>query len=128
MTYFIVPGVPIAKPRQTQSDRWKQREPVVKYRQFADLLRLYAHRAGWREQDGGYSITARFVLPVPKSKRNPGLHRVKPDLDNLIKAVSDALFLRDQQVVRIQAEKIYDDGNGPRTEITILSLKDGRYV
>jgi len=48
----------------------------------------------------------------------------KPDIDNLIKFVLDALqgqnayFVDDSQVVRILAEKIYSDN--PRTEIMIV--------
>ena len=49
----------------------------------------------------------------------------KPDIDNLIKFVLDALqgqngfFLDDSQVVRLYAEKIYTDDD-PHTEIIIL--------
>ena len=65
---FVVPGEPVPKPRQTQADRWKQRAPVVRYRQFADLLRLYAGRHQWREVEGmRYSLAVRFVLPFPKT-------------------------------------------------------------
>ena len=52
-------------------------------------------------------------------------HTKKPDIDNLIKFVLDALqgqngfFLDDSQVVRLYAEKIYTDDN-PHTEIIIL--------
>ena len=129
---FTVPGVPIAKPRQTQSDRWKQREPVVKYRAFADLLRLYAQKAHWRESENTlYTLILVFYLPIPKSvslkqqKRLAGhRHPVKPDLSNLIKSVEDSLFLHDQAICAVTAEKLYDDGKGPRTEITILSFKE----
>ena len=49
----------------------------------------------------------------------------KPDIDNLIKFVLDALqgqngfFFDDSQVVRLYAEKIYTDDN-PHTEVMIL--------
>ena len=51
-------------------------------------------------------------------------HTKKPDIDNLIKFVLDALqgqngfFLDDSQVIRLYAEKIYTDD--PHTEIMIL--------
>ena len=51
-------------------------------------------------------------------------HTKKPDIDNLIKFVLDALqgqngfFFDDSQVVRLYAEKIYTDD--PATEIMIL--------
>ena len=49
----------------------------------------------------------------------------KPDIDNLIKYVLDALqghngyFVDDAQIIRIYAEKIYADDD-PRTEIMIV--------
>ena len=52
-------------------------------------------------------------------------HTKKPDIDNLIKFVLDALqgqngyFLDDSQVIRVYAEKIYTD-DYPHTEIMIL--------
>lgn len=124
---FTVPGVPVAKPRQTQSDRWKQRAPVVKYREFADLLRLYANIANWKEEEGTrYILDVVFYFPFPKSasarrqKEDIGMpHTVKPDTSNLLKAVEDALFLHDQAIWSVSASKRYDDGRGPRTEITI---------
>ena len=48
----------------------------------------------------------------------------KPDIDNLIKFVLDALqgqdgyFVDDSQVIRLYAEKIYSDK--PRTEIMLV--------
>lgn len=124
---FTVPGIPVAKPRQTQSDRWKQRAPVVKYRAFADLLRLYAKYSNWEEKEGTrYSIDVDFYFPFPKGtslrrqQEDAGApHTVKPDTSNLLKAVEDALFLYDQAIWSVSASKRYDDGKGPRTEITI---------
>lgn len=124
---FVVPGEPVPKPRQTQADRWKQRAPVVRYRQFADLLRFHAGQHQWREIEGAcYSLSVRFVLPFPKTtsrKRRSAEagtpHLVKPDASNLLKAVEDALFLHDQAIWSVAAQKYYDDGDGPRTEIVI---------
>lgn len=124
---FTVPGIPVAKPRQTQSDRWKQRAPVVKYRAFADMLRLYARVAQWEEkEETAYTLTVEFFLPFPKStsaRRREELagtpHTVKPDASNLLKAVEDALFIHDQAIWSVSSSKRYDDENGPRTEITI---------
>lgn len=53
-----------------------------------------------------------FLLKRPKSLPKKVIHHVKkPDLDNLIKAIKDALkgicYKDDSQIVRIQAEKIY---------------------
>ena len=51
-------------------------------------------------------------------------HTKKPDIDNMIKYVLDALqgqngyFVDDSQIIRIYAEKIYSDN--PHTEIMIV--------
>ena len=37
-----IPVNPVSKPRMTQSDKWKQRPTVLKYRQFKDDMRLHA--------------------------------------------------------------------------------------
>jgi Holliday junction resolvase RusA-like endonuclease len=73
-----------------------------------------------------YSLAVRFVLPFPKTasarRRHADAgspHLVKPDTSNLLKAVEDALFLHDQAIWSVTAQKYYDDGRGPRTEITI---------
>jgi Holliday junction resolvase RusA-like endonuclease len=62
-----------------------------------------------------------FYLPFPKSyskaKREAladTQHEEKPDLDNLIKSFCDC-FGEDRQVSKIDAEKRWDDGQGPRT-------------
>ena len=60
-----------------------------------------------------------------KDKWQEVLHTKKPDIDNLIKYVLDALqghngyFVDDAQIIRIYAEKIYADDD-PRTEIMIV--------
>ena len=86
---------PVAKPRQTQSDRWKQRPVVMKYRAFADELREL-----WGMRDiPTHDIHIIFRLPMPiswskkkKTEMDGEPHQVKPDKDNLEKAFWDALF------------------------------------
>ena len=82
-------------------------------------------------------INIKFYMKRPKSHFRTGKfanyikdkwiklpHTKKPDIDNLIKFVLDALqgqngyYLDDSQVVRLYAEKIYTDN--PHTEIMIL--------
>lgn len=97
---------PVGKPRQTQSDKWKQRPAVMRYRAFADELRLKYRK------DLPDSISLKFYIPMPpswsKKKRAEMLgkpHQQRPDVDNLCKAVMDALAKEDSGVWRIQAEK-----------------------
>ncbi len=102
---------PVAKPRMTQSDKWKKRKCVLVYRAFCDELRLQARNF---ELGGNYKIC--FYLPMPKSwskkkkeymKGTP--HQQKPDLDNLIKSINDALLKDDSVVYRFEASKWWGD-------------------
>lgn len=128
---FTVPGPPVPKPRQTRSDRWKQRPCVVKYRHWADECRLAIlknpeNRPKVKHLDLmgiSVSVLLRFFLPLPKGKSKGAEagapHLRKPDLDNMTKSAMDAVFKADQVIYRIDAEKRWDDGQGPRTEIVI---------
>lgn len=119
---IVVPGEPIAKPRQTRSDKWKERPCVVRYREWADRARENAGAIPPAAQHA--DIVAYLPLPKPLSakKRREMLgqpHRVKPDLDNLIKSAFDALLSRDQVIHEVRAKKFWEDANGPRVEITL---------
>ena len=101
--------IPVAKPRQTQADRWKQRPVVMRYRKFADEIREIASNNNFILSR---SISVQFCMPMPgswsKKKRllRDGMpHDVRPDLDNLIKAVCDALMEEDKYLYRITASK-----------------------
>lgn len=110
---------PVGKPRMTQSDKWKQRPAVMKYRAFADELRL-RYKGELPQQ-----VKLIFYLPMPKSwsarKRGAfegGPHAVKPDIDNLCKAVFDALSSNDAIIFECKLEKYWSD----KGAITIEAL------
>lgn len=94
---YHFPFAPVAKPRQTRSDKWRQRPAVVAYRQWADLMRWHANLQGFRFPECGASVT--FLLPMPRSwsaRKRAAMHeqphQQKPDVDNLAKAALDALL------------------------------------
>ncbi len=100
--------VPVPKPRQTRSDKWRERPAVVRYRAFADELR--AQSAGMVFPESGATVI--FHLPMPKSwsaKRRAAMngepHRQRPDLDNLLKAIMDALLPEDCAVHQLSIGK-----------------------
>lgn len=113
-------GKPIGKPRMTRSDKWKKRDCVMRYRQFADDLRLAA---------GGYKLNPEHIQSLSwvayfeptktnKKKVKIGeLHRQKPDRDNIDKAILDALFKDDSAIAHGTLEKRW--GSPERIEITI---------
>jgi Holliday junction resolvase RusA-like endonuclease len=68
------------------------------------------------------SLDLRFVLPRPKNLPKRVVHHLKkPDLDNLVKAVKDALtgllYARDSQVVTLTATKKYGAKTGVRIRV-----------
>jgi Holliday junction resolvase RusA-like endonuclease len=86
---------PIGKPRMTQSDKWRKRPPVVRYHLFCHALKFYSEEVNYKLTE---TLSITFVITMPKSwslkkKRlmDGEPHRLKPDLDNLIKAFKDAM-------------------------------------
>lgn len=102
---------PNTKPRQTRSDKWNQRDCVVKYRAFADELRSQAQELGYVL---GGSVNATFVVKMPQSwsaKKKYAhagqKHETTPDIDNFLKALFDALSKQDKKVHTVCAKKIW---------------------
>jgi Holliday junction resolvase RusA-like endonuclease len=123
---IVVPGAPMGKPRMTRSDKWKRRECVLRYRAYADAIRLCVRNQIGKlprpEQIKKLNWTAYFEPPVSwnKTKRQEALgqlHRSKPDRDNLDKAVLDSLFDEDSAIASGHIEKRW--GLRERLEIVI---------
>jgi len=99
MPTFEYDITPRTKPRQTQRDKWAKRPCVLRYRAFADEVRL--KRVLLPDHD--YHIT--FIIPMPRSwpeeqkaEMDGKPHQVKPDKDNLEKALLDALYKDDSHI------------------------------
>lgn len=102
---------PVPKPRQTRSDVWKKRPCVIRYREFADQLRDNLKNNNIDPLVNG-NISCLFILEMPKSwsdkkkKQYEGKpHESKPDIDNLIKSVLDALRQNDSKIHTIIVTK-----------------------
>ncbi len=79
----------------TVSDKWKQREAVVKYFGFRDIIRYESNLSGLRSLPGTIDGLT-FALPMPTSwskKKQDAMrgqpHTQRPDLDNLCKGFFD---------------------------------------
>jgi Holliday junction resolvase RusA-like endonuclease len=117
----------MGKPTMTQRDKWKLRPCVVAYRAWCDRIRA---AAGVREPYRLERLTTLFVQvyqPMPrqwsarKRKELDGTpHGEKPDGDNLLKAICDALFVNDQRIWSKTIHKRWADDAGARCEIAIL--------
>ena len=118
---MTVPVVPMGKPRMTQRDKWAKRPAVLRYRSFADEIRL---RVGNKIPGDIYRLSWVAYLPMPKSwskKKKAEMagqpNRQKPDLDNICKGIYDSLLKDDSGIAFGCMEKRWDDGYGPRIRL-----------
>ncbi len=95
----------------TQSDKFNKRPCVIRYRAFADELRLRCNLQGIEITT---CLNAIFTLPMPKSwsnKKKAGMngkpHQQKPDIDNICKALLDPLLKDDSGVHQLIVSKIW---------------------
>lgn len=100
----------MGKPRMTQRDKWQKRKVVLRYHAFKDECKL----RGVQVPDGGSHVT--FILPMPKSwsktkkaQMNGQPHQQKPDIDNLQKALLDAVLKDDSGIHDIRASKVWGE-------------------
>jgi Holliday junction resolvase RusA-like endonuclease len=100
---------PMPKPRQTQCDKWKQRPVVMAYRAFKDHVALEKLKF-----DECYSHIV-FIMPMPASWSNSKKERMlhtphkqqNADIDNLCKAMMDAVYKQDGSIWDIRISKIW---------------------
>ena len=102
------PITPVPKPRMTRSDKWKTRPIVMRYREFKDQVRKHNVVLPC---SGAHII---FFIPMPSSWSKVkklafvGQHHEQiPDLDNLLKALFDAVYQQDEIIYNIQASKFW---------------------
>jgi crossover junction endodeoxyribonuclease RusA len=102
LIWFFVPGLPVAQPRQRHANIGghvrnyiPKSDPVHTFKATVRMSCQQALPDDWTP-DGPMRVSAEFVFPRPKSmtkksgnEREPKI--TKPDLDNLTKALYDAL-------------------------------------
>lgn len=98
---FTLSGAAPGKPRMTQRDKWKKRPCVVLYRHWCDRLRAAAPALPQANDVEEIHVLATYVPPASWSgkKRAAAIgckKRCMPDGDNILKAVCDALWERDE--------------------------------
>lgn len=136
MIEIIVLGEPVAqgRPRFTTASGFARAYDPARSRHYKEYVRLEAAaRAPEKPLSGPIDLEVRIYRPIPKSfgKRKSeaaerGLIRptTKPDTDNYLKAIKDALkgiiWQDDSQVVDIRASKFYSEK--PRVEIKIKEV------
>lgn len=101
---LIIQLRPVPKPRMTSGDQWKKRPVVQKYWEYCALLREACAKNNFVLPDV-LSMTFVFDMPtswslVKRGRMAETPHQNRPDLDNIIKAVKDALAKNDSYVWR----------------------------
>lgn len=144
MTYLIIPGLPVAQPRQRHAliaghvrNYTPTASPVMAFKATVRLT--------WQQFCGDVQpltgpvyIGVDFIFPMPQSRRkkkDAGRRmwcEVKPDADNLLKSLLDALnglaFVDDKQVSMVRLAKFWAaDGESARTELTVLPAQERNY-
>ena len=134
MIRFTIPGAPVGKgrARSTRNGHHYTPEKTRNYESWVQYHGLVA-TPGMPCTERPVRLSLVFYLPIPKSwskkrrlqaQEGKVHHTGKPDLDNLIKSVSDGLngviYVDDAQIKAIDAMKVYDIN--PRVEVEIEEL------
>lgn len=121
---------PMGAVRMTQRGKWVK-ENAQRYLDYKNKIQEainHARAPFTKATIAACGVKIRFIMPIPKSlarKVKPDdLHTKKPDIDNLIKGLFDAanglIWQDDNQVVDVQAVKVYGDNPGIELEVTEL--------
>ena len=120
---YVIPGnpIPLKRPRFAKGHVYDPQEDeksgtwmIIRQQQKGPMLLGPVH------------LKITFFMNQPQRHKGKLWHRTKPDLSNLVKFYEDVctgiLYYDDKQVVKITAEKMYDEN--PRTVLTVILLKE----
>ena len=114
---LIIYGKPLGKPRMTKRDKWAKRKCVTRYWAWCDLARHVAF-SDTEKKETLDSPTRIQVVAYFTHKTRTGPHLFRPDGDNILKGVCDALFVNDEMIYD-KAVKKYWTGGRDRVEVVI---------
>lgn len=114
---------PVPKPRMTQRDKWQKRPTVLRYRAFCDECRS----RGVLVPESGAHIVFNMPMPASWSKKKKAEmigrpHQQRPDVDNLGKAIFDAVLPDDSGVWDIRMTKVWAETGS--IEITAAEMSE----
>lgn len=132
MITFTVYGSPVAqgRPRFFRRGNHVGTYDPAKSKAWKSEVRRQAIEQKAYIQDGPLSLSLRFILLRPKSLPKKVQHHIKkPDLDNLVKGVVDALtgicYKDDSGIILISASKSYGEQPCVTVEIRGAADEDG---
>lgn len=130
---FTVPGVPAGKGRPRFVKATGRAYTPEKTASYESLIAYTASQAllAASPVEGPVGVKVQAVFPIPSSwsqkKKNAAhWHTSKPDGDNILKAVGDALngivWKDDSQVARTSIAKVYGDVPGLHVFVEVLGV------
>lgn len=135
MKQLTIDGVPVAKgrPRLGRYGTYTPKK-TQKYEEYVKACWVSKYGA-IQPAEQPLEVNIVFYMPIPKSvnkKRKAEIlsgrlkHTKKPDIDNLIKSVLDALnglaYADDSKIIKVAVEKQYSEK--PRTELSIKEVNE----
>ena len=104
---FEIVGDMVGAVRTVRSDAWKPNPAIDRYHLWRDQIRLATPKSMTRFPD---RIKMLIMVPMPENwseKKKAFLcgrgHCQKPDIDNIVKGVLDAMFESDQMISGVDA-------------------------
>jgi len=129
MIEFSVYGIPVAKgrPKFARMGNFVKAYTPLKTREAEESFVSQAIKFKPTEPiKGAIKLDLTFISIKPKSAKKRIYWEVRPDLDNLVKLVKDALngifWVDDSQIILLSAEKRYGTDNS--TEVGIVEIND----
>lgn len=142
MYRLIVYGEPVGqgRPRFARHGRFIQTYDPAKSKSYKEYIKLCAAQNKPDEPlMGPITLNLKIYRPIPKSTTKRDRAQItsghlrpakKPDIDNVFKAVTDALsgiwYQDDLQIVEMSAQKYYSDT--PRVEVTMTTFEEANYA
>lgn len=133
---FVFPGKPVpkARPRVTRTGHAYTPKKTFDYEKYVRMwAEIYMKENCIEPIEEAVRLTVNAFLPIPKSwsiskKKNAEEGVLKPigrpDLDNLVKSIQDALngvaYKDDSQIVESICKKSYSDA--PKVEVTVETV------
>ncbi len=106
------PVDPIGKPRMTQQDKWKKRPTTDRYWELKSRMKKIATGACFELPESNIHMI--FYLPMAdswskkkKEEMDGKPHKQKPDGDNILKGVQDALCKDDSFIWDVRISKYW---------------------